>query len=70
MSEGLRAFFWQELFFKERRRRQAGRPSVPANDPDKMKVLFGTVLALAVASPALLVYGLSFSVELYACYFA
>jgi hypothetical protein len=36
----------QELFFKERRRRQAGRPSVPANDPDKMKVLFGTVMAL------------------------
>ena len=31
-----------ELFFKERRRRQAGRPSVRPDDPDKMKVLFGT----------------------------
>jgi hypothetical protein len=35
-----------ELFFKEKKRRAAGRPSAPAGDPDAFKRLFGT------ASPA------------------
>ena len=35
-----------ELFFKEKRRRQAGRPSAAADEPDALKKLFG------VAQPA------------------